>query len=507
MQSGRSHIPSAQVASLEPRLMLVMYSAEVIQSAAANFGADRTGGIAIDGLFVAGNLTYQKSLRSYISGGPDDVTTVLQPLSGDDTTDIRAINKVGQATGISLDSEEDSPVAHAVLWNPITGKATELGPGVPSSVNDLGVVVGTFDGQAVRYVKGGPRFIPDLGGTQSSAGDINNRNAVVGTSMTTDDSRTSAFLYDGRNVFDIAADFDSAIGTGINDSGWAVGQVEGSRAFVYHDKDTDLLPSINTTIVGDRQDLALDINNRNEIVGSSVIQFDDGDARVTTTYATLWTAGKAVDLNTMLVDDSDSEIWLNTAVSISDRGEILAYGVRDGAAVTFVLTPQRATLSPKGSLSVFATDGADAVSITNKSKKIRISVNDLTQTFTRSKVKRIYVTGYDGDDRITIGSNVPAAVIEAGEGDDTISGGDGADTVNGGPGEDVITGGRGDDSLIGSDGADTLDGGAGRDQTDDDDEDERDDFEVLGVQPTTPAGVIKVQSTTSLVQSVGLTKF
>jgi hypothetical protein len=485
--------------------MLVTYSVEVIQGAAANVGADRTGGIAIDGLFVAGNLTYQKSLRSYISGGPDDVTTVLQPLGGDDTTDIRGINKIGQATGVSLDSEEDSPVRHAVLWNPITGKATELGLGVPSSINDLGVVVGTFNGQAVRYVKGGTRFLPNLGGSESSASDINNRNAVIGTSLTDEDARTSAFLYDGRNVFDIASDFHSAIGIALNDAGWAVGQVEGSRAFVYHDKDTELLPSINTTIVGDRQDLALDINSRNEIVGTSVIQFDDGDARATASYATLWSGGKAVDLNTIVVNDSDSEIRLNSAVSISDRGEILACGVRDGSAATFVLTPQRTSLSPKGSLSVFATDGADAISITNKNKKIRVSVNDLTQTFTKSKVKRIYVTGYDGDDRITIGSNVPAAVIEAGEGDDTISGGDGADTVNGGPGEDVITGGRGDDSLTGSDGADTLDGGDGRDRTDNDDDDSRAAVEVLGINQS-PTTVIKPQPTVSLLQGVSLVK-
>jgi Ca2+-binding RTX toxin-like protein len=359
----------------------------------------------------------------------------------------------------------------------------------------------------VRYVKGNARPIPDLGGTQSSASDINNRNVIVGTSLTEDDSRTSAFVYDGKNVVDIAADYASAVGTAINDSGWAVGQVEGNRAFVYHDQTTELLPQINTTINGIQSNLALDINNRSEVVGTSLITFQDGDAVAAMSIATLWTGGKPVDLNAMLVQEDDEEpIRLTSAVSITDRGQILAYGVRDGTAATFILTPQRATLSPKGSLNVFATDGSDAISITNKSKKIRISVNDLTQSFTRSKVKRISISSYDGNDRVTIGSNVPAALIEAGEGNDTISGGDGSDTLIGGPGEDVLNGSRGDDSLIGSEGADTLDGGGGRDQTDDDDNDERNDVEVLGVQPTSPRGVIKPQSTTSLVQSIGLTK-
>jgi probable HAF family extracellular repeat protein len=484
------------LAALEPRLMLASYTIELIQPAAGTGIGQREGGVAIDQLFVAGNLSYQRDLRSYVAGGPDEVTTILKPLRGDDTTDARATNKLGQVAGISYDSAQAPPELRAVLWNPITGKPSDLGAGTPAAVNDNGVVVGTYDERAVRFTSSGAKPIPALGGSASAANDVNNRNQVVGTSLVEDDSRLAAFIYDGRRAVDIAPGYPSAVGLAINDQAWAVGQVQDTRAFVYHDGVTELLPPVST-LRGAQTSIALDINNRNEVVGASRT---DAVSR-----ATLWSDGKPVDLNTLLAGKRN-EVALHTAVSISDRGEILAHGAQDGQPATFVLTPQRAVLSAKGSLSVYATHGDDSVSLANKGKKVRVTVNDLTQSFTRSKVKRILVVSYDGNDRISIGPKLGDSSIDAGEGDDVVTGGDGDDSLHGGPGRDKLTGGKGNDSISGAAGADTLDGSNGQDRADNDPSDVRQSIEFLAGVPMVNTVSSKPPATlaASLVKMLGL---
>jgi Ca2+-binding RTX toxin-like protein len=79
-------------------------------------------------------------------------------------------------------------------------------------------------------------------------------------------------------------------------------------------------------------------------------------------------------------------------------------------------------------------------------------------------IGRIIVYGYDGNDSITINSNVQIEAVLYGEaGDDTLAGGGGNNVLDGGSGNDVLTGNGGRNFLIGGQGQDTLNGGKNSD--------------------------------------------
>lgn len=137
-----------------------------------------------------------------------------------------------------------------------------------------------------------------------------------------------------------------------------------------------------------------------------------------------------------------------------------------------------ATLSG-GVLTVNGTSGGDVIGVSSRDGFMRANVNGVIKRFSASAVSRVDVNGYDGRDDIGLGSGVPAARIDAGEGNDTVSGGNGNDTLIGGGGNDRILAGNGNDSLAGGSGRDTLDGGAGTDTADRDDNDTRISIEVL----------------------------
>lgn len=470
MRSGRwSGRECWEFAPLESRLMLATYTAAPVQPAAGTgiFGLE--GGVSADGLFVAGNLSYREALRSYVIGGSGGTPVVLQPLPGDDFTEVRRINSSGQVVGVSYNSlagiTED---AQAVVWNAETGRPTLLGEGVATGINETGFIVGTYDGKAVQYLDGELSPIPDLGGSSSFVNDINDRNVMIGTSQTLEDARSTAFIYDGRRAYDITSEYASGRGLAINDVGWGVGIADESRAFFFKAGVTRLLPQL-ATLTESQVNQPTDINNNGEIVGTTITE--EGSV------ATFWSGGQAFDLNSLVVDES---ITLTGALSITESGEILAYGVKDSAAATFVLTPQRARVS-SGTLIINSTLGDDTIVVSYRRGKIRATVNGLMQQFGASRIKRLSIASSDGNDVITLGEALPGASIDAGAGNDTVSGSDGKDYIVGGSGDDVLTGDGESDTLIGGPGADTLNGGSGTDRADDDPDDERVAIDVLYV--------------------------
>jgi Ca2+-binding RTX toxin-like protein len=146
--------------------------------------------------------------------------------------------------------------------------------------------------------------------------------------------------------------------------------------------------------------------------------------------------------------------------------------------------PWNISLSPKGTLLMRGTNGSDAIDLRIRKKDGRLiaRVGDAVQTFKPSKVKRIVVYGYDGNDSIAVGSKIRGIFADGGAGNDTILGGDGDDTLFGntgadhieggagndniaaGAGNDYVLGGLGDDFLAGNSGNDALSGAGGNDQ-------------------------------------------
>jgi probable HAF family extracellular repeat protein len=141
---------------------------------------------------------------------------------GGDSSRAEAINERGQVVGWAPVGPSPSSDFHAFLWE--NGTMTDLGPGFPVAINERGQVVGRgadgilWDngtitdlgplspaainerGQVVSYgaslwENGNTTDLPTLGGTYSSARDINNRGQVVGLSTTASSRTEHAVLW------------------------------------------------------------------------------------------------------------------------------------------------------------------------------------------------------------------------------------------------------------------------------------------------------------------------
>lgn len=119
----------------------------------------------------------------------------------------------------------------------------------------------------------------------------------------------------------------------------------------------------------------------------------------------------------------------------------------------------------KSVLTITGTNKADTIYVQPMNGQLEVEFNGtVVKRVAMSKVKRVVISGLNGDDSIgaTLPSNMRAG-IDGGKGDDIISAGEGNDTVYGGDGDDLIHGNGGDDMLYGGRGADHLDGGDGND--------------------------------------------
>ncbi|HEX7811314.1 MAG TPA: Ig-like domain-containing protein, partial [Burkholderiales bacterium] len=139
---------------------------------------------------------------------------------------------------------------------------------------------------------------------------------------------------------------------------------------------------------------------------------------------------------------------------------------------------------------VNGTTGADTIVATRSGSKVNYSVNGVNSS--ASGAAKLIVNALGGNDTVTLNSLTIPAMVDGGDGNDTLSGasssgslwliggaghdtlvggsgndlldgGAGNDTLVGGPGNDVLLGGSGDDILSGGAGSDTLNGGTGTD--------------------------------------------
>jgi probable HAF family extracellular repeat protein len=266
------------------------------------------------------------------------VMTPLPTLGGTNST-FGSVNNLGQVAGIAENGHHDTSCPakaavngtgplffdfEAVVWGPSPGQIQELPPlpgdtvGMASAINDAGLVVGASGTcpntilpgfatapHAVFWDKeGNVHSLPNLGG---SAPDT----AVL------------------------------AVGNGawaINNQGIMAGQSTLPSNTVWHPvlwqdgiiSDLGVLP-------GDLVGAALSINNRGEVVGASVSAPgpSSGNPR-----AFVWRNGVMTDLNALAPDNSP--LYLLTAFSVNDSGEIAGFGVTsNGELHGFLATPCR----------------------------------------------------------------------------------------------------------------------------------------------------------------------
>jgi Ca2+-binding RTX toxin-like protein len=124
---------------------------------------------------------------------------------------------------------------------------------------------------------------------------------------------------------------------------------------------------------------------------------------------------------------------------------------------SFNVNTPLATFLANGTYILNGTAGHDAISLSLNGDTLVGRVNNFIYTFNYKQVKRIFVSGLGGNDRIALAREVLGSVIDGGAGNDTLRGGNGDDTFRGGIGADNISGGRGMDRAQ-RDKADTLSG-------------------------------------------------
>jgi Ca2+-binding RTX toxin-like protein len=114
-------------------------------------------------------------------------------------------------------------------------------------------------------------------------------------------------------------------------------------------------------------------------------------------------------------------------------------------------------------LFVGGSNGNDTIEVRRGSSasRIQVVINGVSRgEFDRANISRVIVYGNDGNDTITVSTDMdPINTVLSGDaGDDVLRGGGGNNFLDGGDGNDKLYGGAGRDMLVGGWGQDTLEG-------------------------------------------------
>lgn len=284
---------------------------------------------------VVGSISSGGVTHGFLNAG--GTYTDLGTLGGMDSN-ANGINDLGQIVGGSVNGAGQF---HAFLYD--SGKMSDLGTlggdrSEAFDINNHGVIVGDSRngdpategfGQAFRYAGGTMTPLGTLpGGLGSNAYAINDKGKIGGSSyegpFTVPEYPYHAVMFSGGAAHAIGvSDLGNSVIYGLNDYGLAVGglpsptMIHASHAFLYdHGTVTDL-GVLDPTAVDDS--IAFDINNLDQIVGTSAVNIDPSHYGY---HGFLWTGSGLVDLNTLV--DPKSGWVITSANGINDAQQIAA---------------------------------------------------------------------------------------------------------------------------------------------------------------------------------------
>lgn len=258
-----------------------------------------------------------------------------------------AINNLGQVAG-AFEKPEDYAIWRAFFFDGT--KVVDLGTlgGTESTafdLNDLGQVVGysrmgmnnpsPISTQAFVWQNETMTGLGTLGGSVSYAYGINNKGEIVGGADT--GSQHHAFVWKDN----IMTDLKTLGGTwseahDINEASQIAGVSEISdgfwRAFLYQNGSMQDLGTLGGDI-----SWAIEINNLGQIVGYSDLIAGNDLSDFSDYRACLWENGGRVDLNTLIDENFGWNLF--SAYGINDLGQIVGEGIINGQTHAFLLTP------------------------------------------------------------------------------------------------------------------------------------------------------------------------
>ena len=203
----------------------------------------------------------------------------------------------------------------------------------------------------------------------------------------------------------------------------------------------------------------VDGNGQDDIVGF-------GHDGVAVALSTGFGFASAVTASDFFGHSADSGGWNNSHPrTMSDidgdgRADIVGFG-EGGVSVSQSVVPNSIRLM-HGELRLSGSSGNDVATVFSVQGTVFVGLNENFRSFDSGQVRAIAISGYSGDDLITVSAAIPSTIY-AGSGDDYVSGGSVTDIVNAGLGNDFVRGGSGDDSIKGGDGLDWLYGDEGQD--------------------------------------------
>lgn len=219
---------------------------------------------------------------------------------------------------------------YAVVWDALGNPTPVQDGGVRADaaygINNLGHVVGAHERVAYVWKAGRLKRLGTLGGTTSTAKDINDKGVIVGSSTVAGDASVHAFVYKNGEMKDLHWPWAMSYARAVN----ARGHIVGSSGDTVYSSHAILDTGTEIKDLG-RHTSAHGINNFDQVVGSRSV---NGDG-----HAFIYTHGRVYDLNTLLDATSDPGWKLRVAYDINDAGVIVGWGILNGSYKPMVLTP------------------------------------------------------------------------------------------------------------------------------------------------------------------------